>query len=161
MFLKIWKQSKIYIFYFYLQDVLNVPRKARYLKRNHRLTALKMAQARKFMENNLERISGGDGMISTANSPSGIAGSGNISTLSTLSALSPANIVNSIEESILGKRPPDRVGNITSSGVDKYLINDREEIKINPLGGRQIFVTNKNLTFFKLDCVRRAKKVSY
>uniref|UniRef100_A0A1A9WNV4 Uncharacterized protein n=1 Tax=Glossina brevipalpis TaxID=37001 RepID=A0A1A9WNV4_9MUSC len=78
-----------------------------------------------------------------------IANNANANAAVTETATSPLSLWN--------KRPPERIGSalVCSSG-EKYFINDRDEIKLNS-SGRQVFVINKNLKFFKLDSVRKAK----
>lgn len=92
---------------------------------------------------------------------SGGGGGGSSSTDSASSDNNNAPTNSSDLNSFWNKRPPERLGSsaLVCPGGEKYFINDRDEIKLNA-SGRQVFVINKNLKFFKLDSVRKAKMVS-
>lgn len=93
----------------------------------------------------------------------GGTGGGSSSTDSATSATDNNNALNSTSDlnSFWNKRAPERLGStaLVCPGGETYFINDRDEIKLNA-SGRQVFVINKNLKFFKLDSVRKAKMVS-
>ncbi|XP_075168581.1 SIN3 transcription regulator family member A isoform X2 [Haematobia irritans] len=137
---------------------LHLPRKPRFLKRNKRSACLRAEQLRLMQERKALIAGGSSGNFSTpttnAETPSSGVSSGTCAS-SNSADISP----NTVDlNSFWSKRPPERLGNsaLVCPGGEKYIINDRDEIKLNA-SGRQVFVINKNLKFFKLDSVRKAK----
>ncbi|XP_055919847.1 paired amphipathic helix protein Sin3a isoform X2 [Eupeodes corollae] len=146
-----------------------------YLKRNKRITNTSDAAQKSYQTSvDLSRRlsassqSGGGGIGRPQHLTSGTNATGNgnnsdkTSSSNSLSAGSDSGIVagggsgiSSNEDPFWGKRLPERVGSVITN--DKYMINDREEMKIDQ-SGRLVFLTNKNLMILKLDSVRQAKK---
>ena len=126
-------------------------RKPRFLKRNKRSACLRAEQLRLLQERKSLMIATSAGNSSTDSATSGVESSSETN-----------NPINSCDlNSFRNKRPPERLGSsgLVCPGGDKYFINDRDEIKLNA-SGRQVFVINKNLKFFRLESVRKAKMVS-
>lgn len=123
-------------------------RKPRFLKRNKRSACLRAEQLRLLHER--KALMSGVG---------GATGGGSSSTDSATSTTDNNNA--SDLNSFWNKRAPERLGStaIVCPGGERYFINDRDDIKLNA-SGRPVFVINKNLKFFKLDSVRKAKMVS-
>ncbi|XP_013119117.2 uncharacterized protein LOC106096081 isoform X2 [Stomoxys calcitrans] len=132
---------------------LHLPRKPRFLQRNKRSACLRAEQMRLMQERKARftnAATGGGGSYSTATTTSDSTGGA--------TSGSPADMTAADLNSFWNKRPPERLGNasLVCPGGETYIINDRDEIKLNA-SGRQVFVINKNLKFFKLDSVRKAK----
>uniref|UniRef100_W8AYZ5 Paired amphipathic helix protein Sin3a n=1 Tax=Ceratitis capitata TaxID=7213 RepID=W8AYZ5_CERCA len=136
----------------------HIVRKARFLKRNKRLTSLRAEQQTRLLQ-----LKGATTKATVAaaaaNSPAeGGAASGSSVDLATSSGNDAAVVTAGGEPHwSWNKRAPERVGSIVmGSGAEKYFVNDRDEIKFNA-SGRQVITINKNLQLFKWDSVRRAK----
>lgn len=149
-----------YITFYFVQD-LHVPRKPRFLKRNKRSAFLRAEQLRLLQERKAMLTGSGSGFSNAAAATGADSASSDVGT--TTAGNSTDNAAsNTIDlNSFWNRRPPERLGNssLVCPGGEKYFINDRDEIKLNA-SGRQVFVINKNLKFFKLDSVRKAKMVS-
>lgn len=149
-----------YITFYFVQD-LHVPRKPRFLKRNKRSAFLRAEQLRLLQERKAMLTGSGSGFSNAAATTGADSASSGVGT--TTAGNSTDNAAsNTIDlNSFWNRRPPERLGNssLVCPGGEKYFINDRDEIKLNA-SGRQVFVINKNLKFFKLDSVRKAKMVS-
>lgn len=62
-----------------------------------------------------------------------------------------------VDDPFWGKRPPERVG--STGGInDPYVVNDREEVKINQQSYKMFFVVNKDVTLYKKNSLRKAKQ---
>lgn len=138
--------------YCFFSQESHLPRKPRFLKRNKRSACLRAEQLRLLHERKVILSSGIPAVSALA-----------VAETSTGCMLNPGdNISGNIADmnSLWSKRPPERMGNsaLVCPGGEKYFVNDRDEIKLNA-SGRQVFVINKNLKFFKLDSVRKAKMV--
>ncbi|XP_037821313.1 paired amphipathic helix protein Sin3a isoform X2 [Lucilia sericata] len=130
---------------------LHLLRKPRFLKRNKRSACLRAEQLRLLQERKSLMAGGGGGGSSSTDSASSVGHSSSSDNNNPLNAAADLH-------SFWSKRPPERLGSsaLVCPGGEKYFINDRDEIKLNA-SGRQVFVINKNLKFFKLDSVRKAK----
>lgn len=128
-------------------------RKLRFLKRNKRSACIRAEQLRLLQERKSLIIATAAGNSSTDSATSGVESSSETNN-------TPINNACDLN-SFCNKRPPERLGisGLVCPGGDKYFINDRDEIKLNA-SGRQVFVINKNLKFFRLESVRKAKMVS-
>ncbi|XP_011295648.1 uncharacterized protein LOC101889781 isoform X2 [Musca domestica] len=134
---------------------MHAPRKPRFLKRNKRLAYLKAANHLNMLRETPPNTgAGGGGVVASGSNavPGGVISSSSSSANENISTSNSNDVLNS---SFWSKRPPERLGNLRLPS-EKYFINDRDEIKLNA-SGRQVFVINKNLKFFKLDSVRKAK----
>ncbi|KAI9583287.1 uncharacterized protein LOC119636720 isoform X2 [Glossina fuscipes] len=146
----------------------HICRKARFLKRNKRTASLRAEQLRlmherKSLTSNTSIGSGSPSTVNDNTSENSVISASLQLSLNNIIANNAGTSTNTVTEaatspiSLWNKRPPERIGSalVCSSG-EKYFINDRDEIKLNS-SGRQVFVINKNLKFFKLDSVRKAK----
>ncbi|XP_037949848.1 uncharacterized protein LOC119680899 isoform X2 [Teleopsis dalmanni] len=153
-------------------------RKARFLMRNKRAAYLKTEQSRLMLDKNktitnlvaaTSNISGNNTLIST-DTPSSSSSSVNAIVVnsgndekdtggpsSSINIASTSTITNTnVTDIYWNKRPPERVGSLIG-GNERYAVEDGDKVKFNTTG-RQVFLIKKNLIFFKLDSVRRAKR---